>query len=63
VLEEKFEELSDLYNFAVEEVVSLLKKINTFSLPPCFSESELIGLTLSYWANHIDPKEDTKSTL
>jgi hypothetical protein len=55
--------LSDLYNFAVEEVVSLLKKINTFSLPPCFSESELIGLTLSYWANHIDPKEDTKSTL
>jgi hypothetical protein len=37
------------------------KKINTFSILPCFSESELMRLALSHWDNHIDPKDDIKS--
>jgi hypothetical protein len=53
--------MSDLYNFAVGEVVSLLKKIKIYSFWPSFFESELMGLTLSHWAKHIDPNKDTKS--
>jgi hypothetical protein len=63
VQDEKFEKLSDLYNFAVEEVVRLVKKNYTFSLQPSFSEGGLMGLTLSNWTNHINPKDDIKSAL
>jgi hypothetical protein len=62
-LGEKFEKLPNLNNFAVEEVVRLVKKINTYSLQPSFSESELMGLALSHWGNHIDSKYDTKSAV
>jgi hypothetical protein len=42
VEEAKFEKLSDLHSFVVEEVARLVKKIYTFSLLPRFSERELI---------------------
>jgi hypothetical protein len=63
MLEEKFEKLLDLYSFAVEEVVRLVKTIYTFSLQPSFSERELIGLVPSYGANYIDPKNNTKKAM
>jgi hypothetical protein len=63
VQDEKFEKLTDLYNIAVEEVVRLVKKNYTFSLQLSFSEGELMGLALSHWANHIDPKDDKKNAL
>jgi hypothetical protein len=53
--------LPDLHSFAVEEVVRFVKRNYTFSLLSSFSEREFIGLVSSYWANYIDPKEDTKS--
>jgi hypothetical protein len=43
VQEAKFEKLIDLYIFAVEEVVRLVKKNYTFSLLPSFFEGKVTG--------------------
>jgi hypothetical protein len=53
--------LLDLSTFAVEVVVRSVIFFYTFSLLPSFSMRKLVGSVSSYWANHIDPKEDTKN--